>query len=148
MLDKLQKNFSSFFEPAWNFFNENGDDVITVDEYRSFYKRITDLIRPFGFSNGDDIVYYYWNVVGEFLEFTDYDRSWDLSFDEWRNTQALVAAGFSLVILEAFDADENGLVDSAELQSWPSTLEEMMVGYDWQPNASHLQRLYFYSSRS
>jgi hypothetical protein len=45
--------------------------------------------------------------------FTDVDRSFSLSFDEWRDTQAIVAAITSLVILEAFDADENGLIDFA-----------------------------------
>jgi len=128
----------SFFEPAWNFFNENGDDVITWDEFLSSKKRITDLMGSSGLSNGDEVVYYYMEVVGEILEFTDYDRSWDLSFDEWRDTQALVAAGFSLVILEAFDTDENGSIDFAELRAWPLTVEEMMAGYDWQPNAGHL----------
>ena len=66
-----------------------------------------------GFSNGDAIVDFFFELVGGVCEYTDVDHSWSLSFDEWRNNQAVVAAGFSLVILEAFDADENGLIDSA-----------------------------------
>merc|ERR1719443_1579361 len=128
----------SFFEPAWYFVNENGDDVIIPDEFGSCEKRLTHLMDSFGFSNGDEIVHYYYRIVDGILEFTDVDKSWSLSFDEWRDTQAIVAASFSLVILEAFDADENGLIDSAELRTWPSTLQEMVAGYDWQPNASQL----------
>ena len=67
----------------------------------------------FGFSNGDEIIHFFLEVVGEVCEETDVDQSLSLSFDEWRDTQAIVAAGFSLVILEAFDADKNGLIDSA-----------------------------------
>ena len=108
-----RKFFFSFFEPAWYFVNENGDDVIIPDEFGSCEKRLTHLMDSFGFSNGDEIVHYYYRIVDEILEFTDVDKSWSLSFDEWRDTQAIVAASFSLVILEAFDADENGLIDSA-----------------------------------
>lgn len=59
-----------------------------------------------GFDNGAKIVAKFWYVL-------DADHSDSLSFEEWRYTQAAFAATDSLVILEAFDADGNGLMDSA-----------------------------------
>ena len=69
-------------------------------------------MSSFGISNAHKILRFYLEAIGEVCENTDVDQNFDLSFDEWRDTQAIVAAGFSLVILEAFDADENGLIDS------------------------------------
>jgi len=59
-----------------------------------------------GFDNGAAIVAKYWYIL-------DPDHSDSLSWDEWRYTQAAFAAVDSLVVLEAFDADENGMMDSA-----------------------------------
>ena len=59
-----------------------------------------------GFDNGAEIVAKYWYVI-------DADHSDSLSWDEWRYTQAAFAAVDSLVVLEAFDADENGMMDSS-----------------------------------
>jgi len=84
-----------------------------------------------GFDNGAEIVAKYWYVI-------DADHSDSLSWDEWRYTQAAFAAVDSLVVLEAFDADENGMMDSSELRTWRLTMQKMLAEYGWQPNAGHV----------
>ncbi|CAG5110577.1 Oidioi.mRNA.OKI2018_I69.chr2.g4963.t1.cds [Oikopleura dioica] len=123
----------SFFEPAWNFCNENGDDVISIPEFKSCGKRISEYLGTSnsGFDQGAGIVAKYWYYV-------DQDESNDLSWDEWRYAQSAFAAIDSLVVLEAFDADENGLMDSAELRAWRLAMQEMLSEYGWQPNAEHV----------
>ena len=79
-----------------------------MDEFTSCGKRIANFMGTSGsgFDNGAAVVAKYWYVM-------DADHTDSLSFEEWRYTQAAFAATDSLVILEAFDADENGLMDSA-----------------------------------
>merc|ERR1711934_1083206 len=81
--------------------------------------------------DGAEIVAKYWYVI-------DADHSDSLSWDEWRYTQAAFAAVDSLVVLEAFDADENGMMDSSELRTWRLTMQKMLAEYGWQPNAGHV----------
>jgi hypothetical protein len=61
----------------------------------------------------DENVEFFLILVAEVCEYNDADQSRSLSFDEWRDTEAIIVAGFSLAILEEFDADENGLIESA-----------------------------------
>ena len=75
MLSHKGKNFSylrmvgdrinlilSFFEPAWNFCNENGDDVISIPEFKSCGKRISEYLGTSnsGFDQGAGIVAKVW----------------------------------------------------------------------------------------
>ena len=68
----------------------------------------------------------YWTVV-------DQDGDGSLNFDEFRFTLGGFAATDAGVIISAFDANKNGMLEASELTTWRSTIEGMMGQWDWNP---------------
>lgn len=54
-------------------------------------------------------------------------------------------AGFAAVdgrvIMKAFDADENGLLDASELHKWRAFAEEVMTQWKWEATPAHMQAM-------
>merc|ERR1712134_111527 len=76
----------------------------------------------------------YWNFI-------DQDGSGGLNFNEFKYTFAGSAAVDSRVIMKAFDADNNGLLDSSELTAWRAYVREIVTAWGWSLSDGQISEL-------
>jgi len=76
----------------------------------------------------------YWNFI-------DQDGSGGLNFNEFKYTFAGFAAVDSRVIMKAFDADNNGLLDSSELTAWRAYVREIVTAWGWSLSDGQISEL-------
>ena len=58
----------------------------------------------------------------------------DLSYNEYKYVFGGFAATDAGVIIAAFDADSNGILEGAELTNWKSTVQQMIAQWGWNPS--------------
>merc|ERR1712227_680327 len=73
--------------------------------------------------------------------FIDQDGSGGLNFNEFKYTFAGFAAVDSRVIMKAFDADNNGLLDSSELTAWRAYVREIVTAWGWSLSDGQISEL-------
>ena len=76
----------------------------------------------------------YWGTV-------DYDGDGSLNYDEYKYTMAAFAATDAGVILEAFDANDDGILEGAELTAWKNFIQNALAQNNWNPSADDVAAL-------
>ena len=59
-----------------------------------------------------------------------------MDYNEYKYTFAGFAATDAGTVMAAFDEDSNGIMDSAELGNWKTTVEQMIAAWGWNPTAA------------
>ena len=118
------------WKPVWEFCDtDDTAESLTADELTVCAAKAADY---FGMPDAHKSFLYsfaskYWSVV-------DTDNSGCLCKDEWRRALGAFAATDAGVIMSAFDADDDGMLDTAELAKWQATVEGMFESWGWNPS--------------
>ena len=126
----------SEWQPLWNFCNVDGDDFITADELTQYAATAANYVGMSEASQGFlyDFGVKYWGTV-------DYDGDGSLNYDEYKYTMAAFAATDAGVILEAFDANDDGILEGAELTAWKNFIQNALAQNNWNPSADDVAAL-------
>ena len=76
----------------------------------------------------------YWDTV-------DYDGDGSLNYDEYRYTMAAFAATDAGVVLEAFDANDDGILEGEELTAWRTFIQNALSQNNWNPSDADVAAL-------
>ena len=91
--------------------DENGsatsDEVLQCSVSIADWADTSDMTRDYLYKFGQK----YWHVV-------DLDEDGALNYDEFRNVWAGFAAVHAQMNLNAFDKNENGVMDASEIEAW------------------------------
>jgi len=105
--------------------DENGsatsDEVLQCSVSIADWADTSDMTRDYLYKFGQK----YWHVV-------DFDEDGALNYDEFRNVWAGFAAVHAQMNLNAFDKNENGVMDASEIEAWKAEGAKMMQMFGWE----------------
>ena len=121
------------WKPLYNYCNANNDASISSAELVDCAGKIANYI---GMSSDSQKFLYdfgvnYWSQV-------DYDGDNALNYEEYKYTMAAFAAADARVLLKAFDADNNGKLEGAELTEAKTYVTGMLTSNSWNPSAADI----------
>merc|ERR1712189_100497 len=120
------------FQPLWTFCNDDGNDNLSAAELTACGKKSADYMGM-----NDQNQNFLYDFAGKYWNTIDQDGNGSLDYNEYKYTFAGFAATDAGTVMAAFDEDSNGIMDSAELGNWKTTVEQMIAAWGWNPTAAH-----------
>merc|ERR1711962_501881 len=119
----------SIFPPLFDWCNSNGDSEVSSEELINCSSKGADY-----FDMPDDYQQFIYKFAQKYWHLVDQDNSGSLNYDEYKYTIAGFAAIDASLILKAFDANANGILDGQELTTWREATAQMFTEWNWQPS--------------
>ena len=121
------------WKPLYNYCNADGNGSISSDELLACAGQIAEYI---GMSSQSQNFLYdfgvnYWSTV-------DHNGDGALDYEEYKYTMAAFAAADARVLLKAFDSDNNGKLEGAELTQAKDYVTGMLTSNSWNPSAEDI----------